>query len=182
MNTVSFAIAKEWTKDITVTVSESGVCPKCSSIALFDANTQYFDPGSIYIGTSSEFDSLIASHPLLPDKGVMFILSDCSVPNVAHCEKVSVIKTNQQLIPLFNLINSKKSELDNWTEALREISVTSGDIERLINEASKMIRTNIMMSGADYKFIKHSVHVEHLRAEVLTRSTLFPLKYPEIIV
>lgn len=151
MHTISFSILRNWTYDIAVSCQVASKRPKCSDLILFDVHTENFVSDSVYIGDESVFTKLIQNGTPVPENGIIAILSDCRGNAILDSDQISVIRTELPLIPLFNHVNAKKREFDEWVNTLNQIANSTGDLQQLINEGAKLIKTNMMLSGADYK-------------------------------
>ena len=151
MNTISFPLLSEWTLQVAFESFQADPCPKCSDILLFNRETEKFDSDIIYIGKREDFDELINKGISITEKGTVLILSDPKGRKLTVYDKISMIVSKLSVTSLFNIIHSKKNKLDNWTNSLHEIAVTSADLQQLVDEGVKMIKTNIMISGEDLK-------------------------------
>lgn len=144
-----------WLKDITDACHIGEVVPHCTNgIRFIESQDRFLSSSYLYIAEASTMLSVL-EEAVIPDSGLFFIVSGHLHPQTREDlpKTVSLLETNTSLLNLYNRVQQHAHAFRSWTMDLQKILYTNGGLQEMLQCASTLLDTTILLVNAGYKHI-----------------------------
>ena len=155
MNNCTPSMFEFWLKDIATACRIGRIVPSCTDgIRFIESTERLLSSNYLYITESSVIITLI-EEAVIPQTGLFVIISGHLHPQTRMDlpDSVSLIETSLPLLPLYNRVHQHVHAFESWIMHLQETLYTNGGLQEMLNRASTLLDTTILLVNAGYKHI-----------------------------